>query len=66
MFVSTHIIIICTYMYHTYEHDRLIHTLNTQSYLYVPTERASQFSVIIIFNPETLGTEDTALISEVS
>ena len=56
-----------TYLYtHTYEHDRLIHTLNTQSYFYIPSECASHYSGIIMCNPDTFGTEDTALISEVS
>ena len=51
---------------HTYEHDRLIHTLNTQPYFYIPSECASHYSGITMCNPDTLGTEDTALISEVS
>ena len=54
------------HIHHTYELDRLIRTLNTQPYLYVPSECASQYSGIIMCNPDTLGTEDTALIIEVS
>ena len=55
-----------THTSYLYEHDRLIHTLNTQPYFYIPSECASQYSGMIMCNPDTLGTEDTALISEVS
>ena len=54
------------HIHHTYEHDRLIHILNTKPYFYIPSECASQYSGIIMCNPDILGTEETALISEVS
>ena len=47
MFVATHDNnYMQLHVHHTYEHNRLIHTLNSQPYLYVPSECASQDSVI--------------------